>query len=39
MGFDLRLLVVFLPVILAASWAIFNIFKPASDQANEFLSK
>ncbi|MCG8367251.1 MAG: photosystem II protein Y [Pseudanabaenales cyanobacterium] len=39
MGFDFRLLVVFLPVLLAASWAIFNIFKPASTQASQFLNK
>ena len=36
---DFRLLVVFLPVILAASWALSNIFRPASSQANEFLNK
>ncbi|MEL6221831.1 MAG: photosystem II protein Y [Cyanobacteria bacterium J06627_8] len=34
---DWRIVVVLLPVILAASWAGFNIFRAALGQINEFL--
>ncbi|MEB3212794.1 MAG: photosystem II protein Y [Leptolyngbyaceae bacterium] len=36
---DWRIVVVLLPVILAASWAGFNIFRAALGQINEFLSR
>jgi photosystem II PsbY protein len=34
---DWRIVVVLLPIILAASWAGFNIFKAALGQINAFL--
>ena len=36
---DWRILIVFGPVILAASWALFNIAKAALSQAQDFLNK
>ncbi len=34
---DLRVVIVLLPVVLAASWALFNIGRAALDQINAFL--
>lgn len=39
MDIDLRVAVVLLPVILAASWALFNIGQAALKQIQGFLSK
>jgi len=36
---DWRILIVFGPIILAASWALFNIAKAAIAQVQEFLDK
>lgn len=36
---DWRVLIVLLPVILAASWAVFNIGAAALRQVQQFLSK
>ncbi|MBZ8182115.1 photosystem II protein Y [Oscillatoria salina] len=36
---DWRLIVVFLPVIAAASWALFNIGAAAIQQVQAFLNK
>ena len=36
---DLRVLIVLLPLALAASWAVFNIGKAAIDQVNNFLNR
>lgn len=35
----LRFALVLLPVILAASWAIFRIYGPAKEQAEDFLNQ
>ncbi len=39
MDLDLRLLVVLLPVILAGSWAVYNIGQSALKQIQGFLDK
>lgn len=39
MDLDYRVVVVLLPVILAASWAVFNIAQAALRQIQGFLSK
>ncbi|MGJ3249868.1 MAG: photosystem II protein Y [Elainellaceae cyanobacterium] len=39
MDFDLRLLVVLLPIILAGSWAVYNIGQAAIRQIQGFLDK
>ena len=39
MGIDVRLAVVLLPVILAASWALFNIAPAAIKQIQGFLNR
>lgn len=36
---DVRVLIVLLPLALAASWALFNIGKAAIDQVNNFLNR
>ena len=36
---DLRVLIVLLPLALAAGWALFNIGKAAIDQVNNFLNR
>jgi len=36
---DWRILIVLLPVILAASWALYNIGKLALEQVNNFLNR
>jgi hypothetical protein len=36
---DLRFVIVVLPVLIAASWAIFNIFAPAKKQADDLLNR
>jgi photosystem II PsbY protein len=36
---DWRVLIVLLPVIIAASWAVFNIGAAALRQAQQFLNK
>ncbi|NET32120.1 MAG: photosystem II protein Y [Cyanothece sp. SIO1E1] len=36
---DLRLLLIFVPVLAALSWAVFNVFSPAKKQAEDFLEK
>lgn len=35
---DTRLLIVFIPVLAAASWALYNIGRVAIQQLNRFLS-
>lgn len=35
---DARLLIVFLPVLAAASWALYNIGRVAIQQINRFLA-
>ena len=39
MEFDWRVLVVLLPVILAASWALFNVGAAALRQVQAFLNR
>jgi photosystem II PsbY protein len=39
MDLDFRVVVVLLPVILAGSWAVFNIAKAALTQIQGFLAK
>lgn len=39
MGIDWRLIVVLLPVIVALSWAVFNIIQAALSQVQGFLNK
>jgi photosystem II PsbY protein len=39
MDFDWRVLVVLLPVLLAGSWAVYNIGQAALKQVQGFLSK
>lgn len=39
MGIDLRVAIVLLPLILAASWALFNIAPAAIKQIQGFLSR
>lgn len=39
MNFDWRLVVVLLPVIIALSWAVFNIIQAALGQVQGFLNK
>ncbi|MDX2241432.1 MAG: photosystem II protein Y [Leptolyngbyaceae cyanobacterium bins.302] len=39
MDFDWRILVVLLPVLLAGSWAVYNIGQAALKQVQGFLSK
>lgn len=39
MNFDWRLLVVLLPIIVALSWAVFNVIQAAISQAQSFLNK
>ncbi|MBW4577847.1 MAG: photosystem II protein Y [Aphanothece sp. CMT-3BRIN-NPC111] len=39
MDFDFRLLIVLLPVIAAASWALFNVAPIAIKQVQAFLNK
>ncbi|MEB3358717.1 MAG: photosystem II protein Y [Synechococcales bacterium] len=36
---DWRILIVLLPIILAGSWAIFNIGRIALEQARSFLNR
>ena len=36
MGIDWRVLIVFLPIILAGSWAAYNVLKLALEQAQKF---
>ncbi len=36
---DLRVVIVLAPIILAASWAVFNIFQAAMGQLNKALGK
>jgi len=36
---DWRIIVVLLPIIVAGSWAVFNIGKIAIEQIQEFLNK
>lgn len=39
MDFDWRILVVLLPVLLAGSWAVYNIGQAALKQVQGFLNK
>jgi photosystem II PsbY protein len=39
MDFDWRLLIVFGPLIIAGSWAIYNILPAAIQQVQAFLNK
>lgn len=39
MDIDFRIVAVLFPVILAGSWAVFNIGKAALGQIQEFLNK
>jgi photosystem II PsbY protein len=36
---DMRLLIVLAPLAIAASWAVFNIFRAALQQLQNFTSK
>lgn len=36
---DLRLIIVFLPVVLALGWVIYNIGRPALAQLQAYLNK
>ena len=39
MGIDWRLVVVLLPLIVAGSWAVFNVGRIALEQLQNFLNK
>jgi photosystem II PsbY protein len=39
MDFDFRLLIVLLPIILAGSWAVYNVGQLAVKQIQGFLNK
>jgi photosystem II PsbY protein len=39
MDIDFRIAIVLAPLVLAASWAVFNIFRAAAQQVQIFMNK